>query len=86
MPKKYVFALLAPEDDNSHEPMSEREEDDDDNILTLLPLVIDQSLIEMVAGNQINGYFLIVIPNYNDYNLNRISGWGMNHWSFCVKS
>ena len=63
--KKIVFALLAPEDDNSHEPMSEWE-DDDGGITRLLSLVIVQSLIERVPGNRINGYFEVVIPNYND--------------------
>ena len=47
---KFVFALLATEDDNSHE-LSEREEDADDNITRLLPLVIGQCLNERVPGN-----------------------------------
>ena len=54
-----IFAFLASENDNS-QPMSEREEDDDDDddddLTRLLPLVIDQALIERVPGNQINDW------------------------------
>ena len=76
--KKNVFALLESED--SHEPMSEREDDDDD-ITRLLPLVIGQALIGRVPGNRINGYFEVVIPNYNDWEFKSHFRLGRESWN-----
>ena len=76
--KKNVFALLESED--SHEPMSERADDDDD-ITRLLPLVIGQALIGRVPGNRINGYFEVVIPNYNDWEFKSHFRLGRESWN-----